>query len=93
MDFPFLHVILWAAPVPSDHLAILPPGSLSTCSVCIWNPDLTRFSPALSCRDITPPGEPLNKNSRPKVAARFPKLSRSHPRETARNVEPQSGDL
>ncbi|XP_071078330.1 sorting nexin-29 isoform X6 [Desmodus rotundus] len=42
--------------------------------------------------DVTPPGEPLNKNSRPKVASRFPKLSRSHPRET-RNVEPQSGDL
>ncbi|XP_045675353.1 sorting nexin-29 [Phyllostomus hastatus] len=41
--------------------------------------------------DVTP-GEPLNKNSRPKVASRFPKLSRSHPRE-ARNVEPQSGDL
>ncbi|XP_028368400.1 sorting nexin-29 isoform X1 [Phyllostomus discolor] len=41
--------------------------------------------------DVTP-GEPLNKNSRPKVASRFPKLSRSHPRET-RNVEPQSGDL
>ncbi|KAM6165571.1 sorting nexin-29 [Erethizon dorsatum] len=42
--------------------------------------------------DITPPGEPLNKNSRPKVASRFPKLSRGPPRE-ARNVEPQSGDL
>nr|XP_023416457.1 sorting nexin-29 [Cavia porcellus] len=42
--------------------------------------------------DITPPGEPLNKNSRPKVASRFPKLSRGPPRET-RNVEPQSGDL
>nr|XP_045017509.1 sorting nexin-29 [Jaculus jaculus] len=42
--------------------------------------------------DITPPGEPLNKNSRPKVASRFPKLSRGQPRET-RNVEPQSGDL
>ncbi|KAM6156336.1 sorting nexin-29 [Rhynchocyon petersi] len=42
--------------------------------------------------DITPPGEPLNKNSRPKAAPRFPKLSRSHPRET-RNMEPQSGDL
>nr|XP_040132999.1 sorting nexin-29 isoform X2 [Ictidomys tridecemlineatus] len=42
--------------------------------------------------DITPPGEPLNKNSRPKAASRFPKLSRGHPRET-RNVEPQSGDL
>ncbi|XP_075420389.1 sorting nexin-29 [Tenrec ecaudatus] len=42
--------------------------------------------------DVTPPGEPLNKNSRPKVASRFPKLSRGHPRET-RNVEPQSGDL
>ncbi|CAO2641794.1 Sorting nexin-29 [Lemmus lemmus] len=42
--------------------------------------------------DITPPGEPLNKNSRPKVASRFPKLSRGHPREM-RNVEPQSGDL
>ncbi|XP_036924889.1 sorting nexin-29 isoform X2 [Sturnira hondurensis] len=41
--------------------------------------------------DVTP-GEPLNKNSRPKVASRFPKLSRSHPREM-RNVEPQSGDL
>uniref|UniRef100_A0A8C5V1Z0 Sorting nexin 29 n=1 Tax=Microcebus murinus TaxID=30608 RepID=A0A8C5V1Z0_MICMU len=42
--------------------------------------------------DITPPGEQLNKNSRPKAASRFPKLSRGHPRET-RNVEPQSGDL
>ncbi|XP_047388860.1 sorting nexin-29 isoform X2 [Sciurus carolinensis] len=42
--------------------------------------------------DVAPPGEPLNKNSRPKVASRFPKLSRGHPRET-RNVEPQSGDL
>ncbi|XP_016053094.1 PREDICTED: sorting nexin-29 isoform X1 [Miniopterus natalensis] len=42
--------------------------------------------------DVTPPGEPLNKNSQPRVASRFPKLSRSHPRET-RNVEPQSGDL
>ncbi|XP_060220176.1 sorting nexin-29 isoform X1 [Meriones unguiculatus] len=42
--------------------------------------------------DITPPGEPLNKNSRPKVASRFPKLSRGHPREI-RTVEPQSGDL
>ncbi|XP_049758648.1 sorting nexin-29 isoform X3 [Elephas maximus indicus] len=42
--------------------------------------------------DITPPGEPVNKNSHPKVASRFPKLSRGHPRET-RNVEPQSGDL
>ncbi|KAM5198955.1 sorting nexin-29 isoform 4-T4 [Hipposideros larvatus] len=43
--------------------------------------------------DITPPGEPLNKSSRPKAPSRFPKLSRSHPRETTRNVEPQSGDL
>ncbi|XP_004706315.2 sorting nexin-29 [Echinops telfairi] len=42
--------------------------------------------------DVTPAGEPLNKNSHPKVASRFPKLSRGHPRET-RNVEPQSGDL
>ncbi|XP_045398580.1 sorting nexin-29 isoform X2 [Lemur catta] len=42
--------------------------------------------------DVTPPGEPLSKNSRPKAASRFPKLSRGHPRET-RNVEPQSGDL
>lgn len=42
--------------------------------------------------DIAAPGEPLTKNSRPKVASRFPKLSRGHPRET-RNVEPQSGDL
>ncbi|GAB1300010.1 Sorting nexin-29 [Apodemus speciosus] len=42
--------------------------------------------------DVTPPGEPLNKSSRPKVVTRFPKLSRGHPRE-ARNVEPQSGDL
>ncbi|XP_031220445.1 sorting nexin-29 [Mastomys coucha] len=42
--------------------------------------------------DITPPGEPLNKSSRPKVVSRFPKLSRGHPREV-RNVEPQSGDL
>ncbi|XP_024901867.1 sorting nexin-29 [Pteropus alecto] len=43
--------------------------------------------------DITPPGEPLNKNSRPKGPSRFPKLSRGHPRETTRNMEPQSGDL
>ncbi|XP_038183251.1 sorting nexin-29 isoform X2 [Arvicola amphibius] len=42
--------------------------------------------------DVAPPGEPLNKSSRPKVASRFPKLSRGHPREM-RNVEPQSGDL
>ncbi|XP_029805618.1 sorting nexin-29-like [Suricata suricatta] len=42
--------------------------------------------------DIAPPGEPLTKNSRPKAASRFPKLSRGPPRET-RNVEPQSGDL
>uniref|UniRef100_A0A0P6J003 Sorting nexin-29 n=1 Tax=Heterocephalus glaber TaxID=10181 RepID=A0A0P6J003_HETGA len=42
--------------------------------------------------DITPPGESLNKNSQPKVASRFPKLSRGPTRET-RNVEPQSGDL
>lgn len=42
--------------------------------------------------DITPPGEPLSKSSRPKVVSRFPKLSRGHPREV-RNVEPQSGDL
>lgn len=42
--------------------------------------------------DITPPGDALTKNSRPKVASRFPKLARGHPRET-RNVEPQSGDL
>ncbi|XP_014385262.1 PREDICTED: sorting nexin-29-like [Myotis brandtii] len=42
--------------------------------------------------DAAPPGEPLNKSSRPRVASRFPKLSRSHPREM-RNVEPQSGDL
>ncbi|XP_071067444.1 sorting nexin-29 isoform X1 [Dasypus novemcinctus] len=43
--------------------------------------------------DVTiPPGEPLSKNSHPKVASRFPKLSRGHPRET-HNVEPQSGDL
>lgn len=46
----------------------------------------------LSYRDITPPGEPLNKNSRPKVVSRFPKLSRGQPREM-RSVEPQSGDL
>ncbi|XP_072466057.1 sorting nexin-29 isoform X1 [Notamacropus eugenii] len=42
--------------------------------------------------DITPPGEPVSKNSRTRVASRFPKLSRNHPREP-RNVEPQSGDL
>uniref|UniRef100_A0A452FL18 Sorting nexin 29 n=1 Tax=Capra hircus TaxID=9925 RepID=A0A452FL18_CAPHI len=42
--------------------------------------------------DITPPGDALTKNSRPKAASRFPKLARGHPRET-RNVEPQSGDL
>nr|KAF6442372.1 sorting nexin 29 [Rousettus aegyptiacus] len=43
--------------------------------------------------DVTAPGEPLNRNGRPKGASRFPKLSRGHPRETTRNVEPQSGDL
>ncbi|XP_006867268.1 PREDICTED: sorting nexin-29 [Chrysochloris asiatica] len=42
--------------------------------------------------DVVPPGEPLNKNNRPKVTSRFPKLARGHPRET-RNIEPQSGDL
>ncbi|KAM9093861.1 sorting nexin-29 isoform X2 [Sarcophilus harrisii] len=42
--------------------------------------------------DITPPGEQVSKNSRTRVASRFPKLSRNHPREP-RNVEPQSGDL
>nr|KAF6491056.1 sorting nexin 29 [Molossus molossus] len=42
--------------------------------------------------DVAPAGEPLDKNSQPRAAPRFPKLSRSHPRET-RNVEPQSGDL
>ncbi|XP_051818933.1 sorting nexin-29 isoform X2 [Antechinus flavipes] len=42
--------------------------------------------------DITPPGEQVSKNNRTRVASRFPKLSRNHPREP-RNVEPQSGDL
>ncbi|XP_071976779.1 sorting nexin-29 isoform X1 [Engystomops pustulosus] len=37
-------------------------------------------------------GEQGGKNSRSKVASRFPKLSRSHQRES-RNPEPQSGDL
>lgn len=42
--------------------------------------------------DIPPSGEPVSKSSRSKVSARFPKLSRSHPREP-RSLEPQSGDL
>ncbi|XP_074136687.1 sorting nexin-29 isoform X1 [Sminthopsis crassicaudata] len=42
--------------------------------------------------DITPPGDQVSKNNRTRVASRFPKLSRNHPREP-RNVEPQSGDL
>ncbi|XP_036593989.1 sorting nexin-29 [Trichosurus vulpecula] len=42
--------------------------------------------------DIAPPGEPVSKTSRTRVASRFPKLSRNYPREP-RNVEPQSGDL
>nr|XP_014347369.1 PREDICTED: sorting nexin-29-like [Latimeria chalumnae] len=44
------------------------------------------------CVDIQPARESVNKSSRSKVASRFPKLSRSHQRET-RNLEPQSGDL
>ncbi|NWY05937.1 SNX29 protein, partial [Nothoprocta ornata] len=42
--------------------------------------------------DIQPSGEPASKSSRPRVATRFPKLSRGHPREP-RSLEPQSGDL
>ncbi|NWW34123.1 SNX29 protein, partial [Panurus biarmicus] len=42
--------------------------------------------------DIAPSGEPVSKSSRSKVTTRFPKLSRSHPREP-RSLEPQSGDL
>lgn len=42
--------------------------------------------------DIPPSGEPVSKSSRSKVTTRFPKLSRSHPREP-RSLEPQSGDL
>lgn len=42
--------------------------------------------------DIPPSGEPVSKSNRSKVSSRFPKLSRSHPREP-RSLEPQSGDL
>ncbi|XP_073398995.1 sorting nexin-29 isoform X1 [Dendrobates tinctorius] len=42
--------------------------------------------------DIQGNGEQGGKGSRSKVASRFPKLSRSHQRES-RNPEPQSGDL
>ncbi|XP_025952133.1 sorting nexin-29 isoform X4 [Dromaius novaehollandiae] len=42
--------------------------------------------------DIQPSGEPESKSNRSRVTTRFPKLSRSHPREP-RSLEPQSGDL
>ncbi|XP_025932415.1 sorting nexin-29 isoform X1 [Apteryx rowi] len=42
--------------------------------------------------DIQPSGEPVSKSNRSRVTTRFPKLSRSHPREP-RSLEPQSGDL
>uniref|UniRef100_A0A8C0UKB5 Sorting nexin 29 n=1 Tax=Cyanistes caeruleus TaxID=156563 RepID=A0A8C0UKB5_CYACU len=42
--------------------------------------------------DIPPSGEAVSKSNRSKVTTRFPKLSRSHPREP-RSLEPQSGDL
>uniref|UniRef100_A0A8C3DEB0 Sorting nexin 29 n=1 Tax=Corvus moneduloides TaxID=1196302 RepID=A0A8C3DEB0_CORMO len=42
--------------------------------------------------DIPPSGEPVSKSNRSRVTTRFPKLSRSHPREP-RSLEPQSGDL
>ncbi|KAM9372567.1 sorting nexin-29 [Phaethornis superciliosus] len=42
--------------------------------------------------DIPPSGEPVSKSNRLRVTPRFPKLSRSHPREP-RSLEPQSGDL
>ncbi|KAM9093865.1 sorting nexin-29 isoform X1 [Sarcophilus harrisii] len=59
----------------------------------ISNTEETRImTPILGLSDITPPGEQVSKNSRTRVASRFPKLSRNHPREP-RNVEPQSGDL
>ncbi|XP_043567029.1 sorting nexin-29 [Chiloscyllium plagiosum] len=43
------------------------------------------------CVDVQPTGEPASK-ARSKVASKFSRLSRTHPRET-RNPEPQSGDL
>ncbi|XP_053327430.1 sorting nexin-29 [Spea bombifrons] len=51
---------------------------------------LTQLMPFFT--DTQSTGEQLGKSSRSKVASRFPKLSRNHPRES-RNLEPQSGDL
>ncbi|XP_063286372.1 sorting nexin-29 [Pelobates fuscus] len=51
---------------------------------------LTQLIPFFT--DIQGNGEQVGKISRSKVASRFPKLSRSHQRES-RNLEPQSGDL
>ncbi|CAH2306970.1 Sorting nexin-29 [Pelobates cultripes] len=51
---------------------------------------LTQLIPFFT--DIQGNGEQVGKSSRSKVASRFPKLSRSHQRES-RNLEPQSGDL
>ncbi|XP_041318766.1 sorting nexin-29 isoform X1 [Pyrgilauda ruficollis] len=42
--------------------------------------------------DIPPSGETVSKSNRSRVSTRFPKLSRSQPREP-RSLEPQSGDL
>lgn len=81
----------WAAPSPPPR----PPRSpgLLALQPVPGEPRLNALLPALSYSDVTAPGEPLNRNGRPKGASRFPKLSRGHPRETTRNVEPQSGDL
>ncbi|XP_075422244.1 sorting nexin-29 isoform X1 [Ascaphus truei] len=51
---------------------------------------LTQLMPFFT--DIQSTTEQVSKGSRSKVASRFSKLSRSHPREP-RNLEPQSGDL
>lgn len=81
----------WAAPSPPPR----PPRSpgLLALQPVPGEPRPNALLPALSYSDVTAPGEPLNRNGRPKGASRFPKLSRGHPRETTRNVEPQSGDL
>eukprot|EP00070_Physeter_catodon_P046928 XP_028353822.1 sorting nexin-29 [Physeter catodon] len=75
--------ILFCNPLPSE-------AQFRCHLLCDWPhlPFLLNFCGS----DVTPPGEPLTKNSQTKVASRFPKLSRGHPREP-RNVEPQSGDL
>ncbi|KAM4697780.1 LOW QUALITY PROTEIN: sorting nexin-29 [Rhinophrynus dorsalis] len=51
---------------------------------------LTQLIPFFT--DMQGTAEQSSKTSRSKVASRFPKLSRTHQRES-RNVEPQSGDL